>query len=274
MSELLYPLTAGRDLDLNEADAAPRRSGVKELWTMIARALRLSLRNVDGLITALALPVMLMVMFVYFFGGAIHVGGTYIDYVVPGVLLVCAGFGAGTTAVTVSADLAGGIVDRFRSLDVRPRSLLAGHVVASVVRNLASAALAVGVALAIGFSPAAGLGDWLAAIGLLALFILALSWLAAAIGVLMRSPEGAQGITFLISFLPYPSSAFVPIGTMPSWLQGFARHQPVTPVIDSLRALLSGHAPGPAAVSAVAWSVGIVVVSVVAAGVLFGRRCD
>ena len=140
------------------------------------------------------------------------------------------------------------------------------------MRNLASATLAVGVAFAMGFSPHAGVGDWLAAIGLLALFILALSWLAAAIGVLVRSPEAAQGITFVISFLPYTSSAFVPIRTMPSWLQGFARHQPVTAVIDSLRALLAGHAPGAAAVTAVAWSVGIVVVSVLAAGVFFGRR--
>ncbi|MGH2895216.1 MAG: ABC transporter permease, partial [Solirubrobacteraceae bacterium] len=145
-------------------------------------------------------------------------------------------------------------------------------VVASVGRNLASATLAVAVALAIGFSPGASAEYWLAAIGLLSLFILALSWLAAAIGVLVRSPEGAQGITFLISFLPYPSSAFVPIHTMPSWLQGFARHQPVTAVIDSLRALLSGHAPGSAAWTAVAWSIGIIVVSMVAAGVLFGRR--
>ncbi|HEY2317061.1 MAG TPA: ABC transporter permease [Solirubrobacteraceae bacterium] len=258
------------------ADALPRRicrgSAATEMSTMVVRALRLSLRNVDGLITALALPVMLMVMFVYFFGGAIHTGTRYIDYVVPGVLLVCAGFGAGTTAVTVSADLAGGIIDRFRSLDVRPRSLLAGHVVASVARNLASAGLAVAVALAIGFHPRAGLGDWLAAIALLALFILAISWLAAAIGVVTRSPEAAQGITFVVSFLPYPSSAFVPIHTMPSWLQGFARGQPVTAVIDALRALLAGHAPGSAAVAAVAWSLGIIVVSVIAAGVLFGRR--
>jgi ABC-2 type transport system permease protein len=269
MTELTYPLAPA---DLEGAGPALGRSELAELSTMIVRALRLSLRNVDGLITALALPVMLMVMFVYFFGGAIHVGERYIDYVVPGVLLVCIGFGAGTTAVTVSSDLAGGIVDRFRSLDVRPRSLLAGHVVASVARNLASAALAVAVAFAIGFSPAAGAGYWLLAIGLLTLFILALSWLAAAIGVVMGSPEGAQGVTFLISFLPYPSSAFVPIQTMPSWLQGFARHQPVTAVIGSLRALLAGHTPGSAAVTAVAWSVGIIVVSVLAAGVLFGRR--
>jgi len=264
VTELTYPHAPAR-----RVDAGPT---VTELSTMIVRALRLSLRNVDGLITALALPVMLMVMFVYFFGGAIHTGTRYIDYVVPGVLLVCVGFGSGTTAVTVSSDLAGGIIDRFRSLDVAPRSLLAGHVVASVARNLASAALAVAVALAIGYDPTAGLGDWLAAAGLLTLFILAISWLAAAVGVVTRSPEAAQGITFLVSFLPYPSSAFVPIHTMPSWLQGFARHQPVTEVIDALRALLSGQAPGAAAWAAVAWSAGIIVVSVVVAGALFARR--
>lgn len=267
MTELTYPAPAAA-----VRDRAGARSGATELSTMIGRALRLSLRNVDGLVTALALPAMLMVMFVYFFGGAIHVGTRYIDYVVPGVLLVCAGFGAGTTAVTVSSDLAGGIVDRFRSLDVRPRSVLAGHVVASVARNLISAALAIAVAAAIGYGPDANPGQWLAAVGLLALFILAISWLAAAIGVLTRSPEGAQGITFLISFLPYPSSAFVPIHTMPSWLQGFARAQPVTPVVDALRALLSGHPPGVAAWTAVAWSLGIIVVSVLAAGALFARR--
>src|ERR1700749_1088223 len=147
MTDLTYPVAG--DLDLGGADRAPGRSGATELSTMVVRALRLSLRNVDGLITALALPVMLMVMFVYFFGGAIHVRGGSIGYVVPGVLLVCAGFGAGTTAVTVSSDLSGGIVDRFRSLDVRPQSLLAGHVVASVGRNLISAGLAVAVAFAI-----------------------------------------------------------------------------------------------------------------------------
>jgi ABC-2 type transport system permease protein len=276
MSELTYSVAVDPGLTSSGSSKSSGSgfagSALTELSTMIVRALRLSLRNVDGLITALALPVMLMVMFVYFFGGAIHVGGRYINYVVPGVLLVCAGFGAGTTAVTVCADLAGGIIDRFRSLDVGAPSLLAGHVVASVGRNLASAALAVGVAFAIGFSPAASAGDWLGAIGLLTLFILALSWLAAAIGVVVRSPEGAQGIAFLISFLPYPSSAFVPIHTMPSWLQGFARHQPVTAVIDSMRALLSGRPPGASAVTAVAWSVGLIVVSVLCSGALFGRR--
>ena len=253
-------------------ERAARRGRLTELGAMLRRSLRLTLRNVDGLLTALVLPVMLMVMFVYFFGGAINVGGRYIDYVVPGVLLVCVGFSAGTTAVSVSADLAAGIIDRFRSLDVHPSTLLAGHVAASLVRNLASAALAVGVAFAIGYRSGAGAGQWLAAAGLLILFVIAFSWLAAAIGVVTRSPEAAQGITFLIAFLPYPSSAFVPIHTMPSWLQGFARNQPVTAVIDSLRALLSGHAPGAAAWHAVAWSLGIAGVSVVVAGWLFARR--
>jgi ABC-2 type transport system permease protein len=249
---------------------APRAVG--QLSPLVARCLRLSLRNVDGLMTALALPVMLMVMFVYLFGGAIHTGTKYIDYVVPGVLLVCVGFGAGTTAVSVAEDIASGITDRLRSMDVRGESLIAGHVVASVARNLASAALAVAVAFALGFRPDAGAGRWLAAIGILALFVLAISWLAAAIGILVRSAETAQGVTFLVSFLPYPSSAFVPIHTMPTWLQGFASHQPVTEVVDTLRALLTGAPVGASAWHAVAWSVAIMAVSVVLAGILFGRR--
>jgi ABC-2 type transport system permease protein len=243
-----------------------------DLQTLIARALRLSLRNVDGLMTALLLPPMLMFMFVYFFGGAIHTGGSYIDFVVPGVLLVCVGFGAGTTAVSVAHDLSSAIVDRLRSMDVRGESLIAGHVVASVVRNLASAVLAVGFAFAIGYRPHADAAHWLAAIAILGLFVLALSWLAAAIGIVVRSPEAAQGITFVISFLPYPSSAFVPVSTMPSWLQPFATHQPVNEVIVAVRALLAGGSPGSAAWSAIAWSVGIMTVSIVLSGVLFSRR--
>jgi ABC-2 type transport system permease protein len=189
---------------------------------MVVRALRLSLRNVDALTTAFAFPVMLMLMFVYLFGGAIHTGTRYVDYVVPGVLLVCVGFGAATTAVSVSHDMTSGIIDRFRSMDVRGETLINGHVVASVARNLLSSALVFAVAMAIGFRPHGDPLNWLAAVGILALYVLALSWFAAAIGMLVRSPEAAQGVTFLVSFLPYPSSAFVPIHTMPSWLQGFA----------------------------------------------------
>jgi ABC-2 type transport system permease protein len=239
---------------------------------LMTRALRLSLRNVEGLMTALILPVIMMLMFVYLFGGAINTGTRYVDYVVPGVLLVCIGWGSGTTAITVAHDLASGIIDRFRSMDVRGEALISGHVVASVARNLLSAALVLVVAFAIGFRPHADATHWLLAAGVLALFVLALSWFAAAIGIVARTTEMAQGISFLVSFLPYVSSAFVPIHTMPSALQVVARNQPATAVVDAIRASLTGGHVGADAWHALAWSVGIIVVSIVLSGMLFRRR--
>jgi ABC-2 type transport system permease protein len=240
--------------------------------TMAGRCLRLSRRNLDAVLTSLALPVMLLLLFVYLFGGAIQTGTRYVTYVVPGVLLLCAGFGASMTAVSVTTDMTGGIVDRFRSMDVAGASVLAGHVAASVVRNLASTVLVFGVAFLIGFRPDAGPLDWLAAAGVLLLFILAISWLAAAVGLVARSPEAAGGFSFLVMFLPYPSSAFVPIDTMPTWIHGFAANQPVTPVIETLRGLLLGLPVGTSPLRAVAWCLGILVASVAVSGVLFRRR--
>ena len=239
---------------------------------LVTRALRMTLRNIEGMLTALVLPVVMMLMFVYLFGGAINTGTSYVDYVVPGVLLVCIGWGASTTAITVAHDLASGIIDRFRSMDVRGEALISGHVVASVVRNLMSASVVVAVAFGIGFRPHAGAGAWLLAVGVLALFVLALSWLAAAIGIVARTPEMAQGIAFLVSFVPYVSSAFVPVQTMPSVLQGVARNQPATAVADTLRVALNGGHVGASAWHAVAWSAGIIVVSIVLSGILFRRR--
>ena len=240
--------------------------------TMVGRSLRLTMRTPDALLTSLLLPVMLMLLFVYLFGGAIQTGTRYVTYVVPGVLLLCAGFGSATTAVTVSNDMTGGIVDRFRSLDVGGAAVLAGHVAASVARNLASTVLVFGVAFLIGFRPSAQPLDWLAAGGVLLVFMLAISWLSAAIGLLARSPEAAGGFTFFMAFLPYPSSAFVPIETMPTWLHGFAENQPVTPVIETLRGLLLGTPVGTSPWQALAWCLGILVASVALAGVLFRRR--
>src|SRR4051795_5387434 len=258
------------DLVLDRPTSWPASAAA--LRTMITRSVRLSSRSVDAMVTALALPIFLMLMFVYLFGGAIHTGTSYVNFVVPGTMLVCAGFGVGTTAVSVSADLAGGVVDRFRSMDVRGEALIAGHVVASVVRNLASTVLVFAVAVPIGFRSSASPLAWLAAAGVFALVVFALSWICAALGVLASSPEAAAGMTFLISFLPYPSSAFVPIRTMPSWLRGFASYQPVTPVVDSLRALLLGRPVGDAAWQSLVWSAGITVVAALLAGVLFRRR--
>jgi ABC-2 type transport system permease protein len=241
--------------------------------TLSGRGLRLSRRHLDSLLTSLMLPVMLMLMFVYLFGGALVTGADkYVTYVVPGVLLLCAGFGAATTAVTVSQDMTGGIIDRFRSLDVGGPALLSGHIAASLARNAASTVLVFGVAFLIGFRPDADALAWLGAVGMLALFVLAFSWLSAAVGLVTSSPEAASGFTFFVMFLPYPSSAFVPIATMPSWLQGFASHQPVTPVIETLRGLLLGTPVGANWWHALLWCGGILLVSVTASSVLFQRR--
>jgi ABC-2 type transport system permease protein len=241
---------------------------------MVGRSVRVSSRQVDAMLTSLMLPIMLMLMFVYLFGGSIDTGTKYVTYVVPGVILLCAGFGAASTAVSVSQDLKNGIVDRFRSMDIGGAALLAGHVAASVARNLASTVLVLGVAFLIGFRPHATPLDWLAAAGVLLLFILAISWLSAAVGLLARTPEAAAGFTFFVMFLPYPSSAFVPIDTMPSWIHGFANHQPCTPVIETLRGLLLDAPVGSAPWQAVAWCGGIMLASVAVSGVLFRRRTE
>ncbi len=240
--------------------------------TLTARCLRISRRQLDALLTSLLLPVMLMVLFVELFGNAIDTGTRYVTYVVPGVLLLCAGFSSGLTAVAVCQDLAGGCIDRLRSMDVCGASLLAGHVVASVLRNLVSGLLVILVALLLGFHPHAGAIQWLEATGVLLAFVVAISWLSAAIGLLARSPEAANGFTFVLMFLPYASSGFVPVHTMPAWLRGFAGHQAITPITEALRGLFLGTPVGSNGWVALAWCAGILAVSIAASGLLFARR--
>ncbi len=244
---------------------------MSDALTMTGRGLRLSVRSPEALLTALLLPVILMLVFVYLFGGAVNIGTAYVDYVVPGVLLLCAVTGASTTAVTVCQDMTGGIIDRFRSLNVSGTSVLAGHVVASLARNLVSSVLVAAVAVGIGFRPHTSLAGIAAALGVLLLFVAAVSWLAAAYGLLVRAPEAANSAMFLMFFC-YASSAFVPVRTMPAWLRGFASHQPVTPVTETIRGLLlgtpTGHQPG----LALAWCAGIGIASIALSAVLFRRR--
>jgi ABC-2 type transport system permease protein len=247
-------------------------SGLSQAVVMTARCLRLSSRKLDALITAIILPIILMLLFVYLFGGAIQTGGDYVTYVVPGVLLLCAGFGASTTAVSVSEDMYGGIIDRFRSLDIGGLPVLTGQVVASVARNILSTVLVFGIAFLIGFRPEADALGWFAASGILLLFVLAMSWLSAGIGLIAKSAEAANGFTFFVMFLPYASSAFVPINTMPSWLQGFARHQPVTPVTEAIRGLLLGTPVGDNAWIALLWCTGITLAALVLCAALYRRR--
>ena len=177
---------------------------------MVTRCLRRSLRNPEAFFTALMLPIVLMLLFVYVFGGDLNTGGKYVDYVVPGLIVLCAGFGAGTTAVAVATDMTNGIVDRIRSMPVFGSSLLVGHVVASLARNLVATGLVIGVALGIGWRPTGSPLRWVATVGMIVLFVLALSWLAAGVGLLARSAEAATSFTMVLMFIPYVSTAFVP----------------------------------------------------------------
>jgi len=165
---------------------------------MITRCMRRSLRDPEAFFTALMLPIILMLLFVYIFGGDLNTGGKYVDYVVPGLIVLCAAFGAGTTAVVVATDMSSGIVDRFRSMPIHASSVLAGHIVASLARNLLATALVIAVGLGVGWRPTDSPVKWLAAVAMIVAFILAMSWLAAAFGLLVRSPEAATGASALI----------------------------------------------------------------------------
>jgi ABC-2 type transport system permease protein len=254
------------------APVARPAAPVRDTATMVGRGLRLSRRNIEALMTSLMLPVMLMLVFVYLFGGAIKVDIDYATYIVPGVILLCASFGSAMTAVSVSQDMHSGIIDRFRAMDVSGASIIAGHVVASVARNLVSTALVFGVGFAIGFRAHATVGQWCGVVGVLVLFMTAISWLSAVGGLYASSPETANGLTFIFMFVPYASSAFVPISTMPSWLHGFARNQPITPIIESVRSLLAGSPNGGDIVAAAGWCVAILAVSVAGSIVVFRQR--
>ncbi|MGA2927891.1 MAG: ABC transporter permease [Solirubrobacteraceae bacterium] len=244
---------------------------------MIVRNLRRSLRDHEAFFTALMLPVILMLLFVYVFGGAIKTTGKYVDYVVPGLIVLCAGFGAGTTAVAVATDMTNGIVDRFRSMPIAGSSVLIGHVVASLARNLVATTLVIAVGLLVGWRPPGSALDWVAGAAMIVLLIVALSWLAAGVGLLARTPEAASSFSMVLMFVPYVSTAFVPARTMPAVLRAFAQRQPFTPIIETMRGLWMGHTSTGAstaheAVTAVAWCICILALSSAVASRLFQRR--
>lgn len=250
----------------------PRITGLTAESVFVGRSLLHSLRDGESLLMAIMLPVLLMVLFTYVFGGAIDPSGGYVNYVVPGIILLCAGFGAASTAVYVANDMKAGIIDRFRTMPLRASAVLTGHVVASLLRNLLATAVVIGVALLVGFRPTADVWGWIGAVGLIALYILAITYLFAAIGLAAGSPEAANGYGFIILFVPYLSSAFVPVTTMPEWLQWVAENQPVTPIIEALRSLLMGTPMGDAAWWAIGWCLAILVISFAWGGWLFRRK--
>ncbi|MGK9221715.1 MULTISPECIES: ABC transporter permease [unclassified Microbacterium] len=252
--------------------ARPRLRGLTAESVFVGRSLRHSLRDGESLLMAILLPVMLMLMFTWIFGGAIDPSGGYVDYVVPGIVFTCAGFGAASTAVYVAGDMKAGIIDRFRTMPLRASAVLTGHVVASLIRNLVATAIVVGVALLVGFRPTAGPLEWIGAAALIALYILAITYLFAAIGLAASSPEGANAYGFVLLFLPYLSSGFVPVDSLADWLQPIATYQPVTPIIETIRGLLFGTDIGAQGAWALLWCAAILVIAVAWGGWLFQRK--
>jgi ABC-2 type transport system permease protein len=246
----------------------------EESLAMSGRSLRATWRQVDALLTSIVLPIFMMLLFVYVFGGAVEIGSSYADYVVPGVIVLCAGFGAASTAVAVASDVQHGAIDRFRTLPIVSSSVLVGHVVASVLTNILSTAIVIAVAFLTGFRPNASLIEWVGALAMLVLLIVSLSWVATAIGLLVKSVEAANGATFFMLFLPYLSSAFVPTDTMPKVLEVVSRHQPFTPMIETLRSLLLGTPMDNNWWLALLWFGGILVAGFSVSTWLFQRAAD
>lgn len=244
---------------------------IRDLVTMTGRSVRLSLRAIDAVLLAVIMPVAMMLLFVFVFGGAMSTDGAYRDYVVPGVMLLCAGYGASLTAYSVQQDMSSGMIDRIRSLPMNTWTLLGGHVAASFVRSIISTILVLGVAVAIGFRPSGSWWGWLGAIGMILLFVMAVTWIAALGGVVARTPDAAGALSFFMLLLPYASSAFVPVETMPGWLRGFAGHQPITPAIESVRGFFDGAVDTGLVVLAVVWWTVIGLVFAVLAGFMFAR---
>ncbi|CCH33705.1 ABC transporter permease [Actinosynnema sp. NPDC047251] len=224
--------------------------------TMLRRDFKHLQRYPVMAISGLLMPVFMMLLFVYVFGSAMVStvgGGAYVDYLVPGILVMAVGAGSAGTAINVNVDMTEGIIARFRTMAISRVSVLTGQVVGSMIRTVVTLALVVAVALLIGFRPQASVGGWLLAAGVLLMLTLALTWLAVAGGLAAKKPEGANGFSLPFQFLPFLSSAFTPTDSMAPGLAWFAEHQPFTPIIDTLRAVLSGTPVGDSAWWAVGW---------------------
>jgi ABC-2 type transport system permease protein len=252
---------------------------IRDSATMLRRELRHIQRYPSMTLMILAMPVIFLLLFVYVFGGTMGAGlggaaagrAVYVNYVTPGILLITIAGAATATAVSVATDMTEGIVARFRTMAISRASLLTGHVVGSMIQSLLSVGVVIGIAVLVGFRPSAGPAGWFAAIGILALFILGVTWLSVALGLISKSAEAASNAPMPLLILPFLGSGFVPTGSMPAGLRWFAEYQPFTPVINAMRDLLFGHPAGSSAIVAIAWGAGITVLSYLWAVRLFHR---
>jgi ABC-2 type transport system permease protein len=240
---------------------------------MLGRSLRHVTRSMDTIITVTIMPIAFMLLFVYVFGGAIRAGaGHYVNYLMPGILLIAIASGISYTAYRLFSDLQSGIFERFHSMPISRSSVLWGHVLTSLVANAISVVVIVGVGLLIGFRSSAGVLAWLAVVGILALFTLALTWIAVIAGLSAKSTDGASAFAYPIIFLPFISSAFVPTAHMPTPVRAFADNQPVTSIVNTIRALFAQQPAGNDIWVALAWCVGILVVAYAFAVMAYRRK--
>lgn len=240
---------------------------------MVKRSMRHAVRSKDTIMTSIIMPIFLMLFFVYVFGGSINTGSVkYIDFVAPGIVLMSVSLGAAYGAMRLSGDLTNGIVNRFRSMPIARSSILNGHVITTVIFNMISVAVVIGVAFLAGFRTDASLAAWLAFGGLVLIFTAALSWASMIIGLISKGPEGAAAFSYLLLLFVFVSSAFAPTKSMNSVVRAFADHQPMTPIIETARSLLTQGTSGPSGGMALLWSVVLLVVSYIVALRMSNRK--
>jgi ABC-2 type transport system permease protein len=240
---------------------------------LLGRSLRHIARSPDTILTTAIMPIVLLLLFVYVLGGAIQTGtGSYVNYLLPGILLITIASGISYTAYRLFLDLQGGIFERFQSMPIARSAVLWAHVLTSLVANLISLVVVVGVALIMGFRAGAGVLGWLAVTGIVLLFTLALTWLAVIPGLTAKSVDGASAFSYPLIFLPFISSAFVPTASMPGPVRAFADNQPVTSIVNAIRHLFAGQPVGSDIWIALAWCVGVLVVAYVFANLTYRRK--
>ncbi|MFE9203385.1 ABC transporter permease [Micromonospora sp. NPDC006431] len=229
---------------------------------MLGRSIRHVTRSMDTIITVTIMPIAFMLLFRYVFGGAIQAGtDNYTNYLMPGILLIAIASGISYTGFRLFNDMQSGIFERFHSMPIARSSVLWGHVLTSMVSNAISVVVIIGVGLIMGFRTSAGVLAWLAVVGILALFTLALTWVAMIAGLAASSPDGASAFSYPLVFLPFISSAFVPTDTMPGPVKAFAEHQPVTSIVNTIRAMFEQQPVGNDIWIALGWCAGILIVA-------------
>jgi ABC-2 type transport system permease protein len=254
-------------------------SALRDSATMLRRDVRHSQRNFAITLSGLLVPIIMLVLFNYVFGGAIGAGqglaaygGAYINYVAPGIIVMTVGSGCATTALNLCMDMAEGIITRFRTMAIFRASVLIGQVLGSLIRTMITIVIVIGVALLMGFRPTASLVAWIAALGLIALLTLAITWMGVLFGLVGKTPAGANSLSLIFLLLAFTSSAFVSPDSMPAGVRWFAQYQPFTPAIDTLRGLLLGTPiSGTSAVLAVAWCAVLILVGYLGARAVYNR---